>query len=118
MRGVPRDRRAISAREAGGRSTAEHRGGSLDDPLELLRLVVLEVRREAEPVAQGVGQQAGSRRRADERERREIERDAGRARALADHDVDAEVLHREVQHLFGGARHAVHLVDEEHLARA
>ena len=36
--------------------------------------------------------------------------------ALADHDVDAEVLHREVEHLLGAAGHPVDLVDEEHLA--
>jgi hypothetical protein len=33
------------------------------------------------------------------------------------HDVDAEVLHGEVEHLFRRARHAVDLVDEQHLAR-
>ena len=116
MRGVPRERRAISARATGGTRHAEHRRRALDDPLELFGLVVLEVGGEAEAVAQRVGQQPRPRRRADEGERREVERDARRPGALADHDVDAEVLHREVQHLLGGARHAVHLVDEEHLA--
>ena len=85
-------------------------------PLELGGVVVLEVRREAESVAKRVRQQARAGRRAHQREGGEVERDAGRPRALADHDVDAEVLHREVQHLLRGARHAVHLVDEEHLA--
>ena len=33
---------------------------------------------------------------------------------LPDHDVDAEVLHREIEHLFRGARHAMHFVDEQH----
>ena len=117
MRGVPRERRAISARAARRQVDGEHRGGPFDDPLELFGLVVLQVGGEPEPVAERVGQEPRPRRRAHERERREIQGDAGGAGALADHDVDAEVLHREVQHLLGGARHAVHLVDEEHLAR-
>ena len=95
----------------------EHHGRALKHLRELRLVVELEVRRETEAVAQRVGQQAGARRGAHEGERREVERDRGRARALADHDVDAEVLHRQVEHLFGGAGHAVDLVDEEHLAR-
>ena len=46
----------------------------------------------------------------------DVERDRGRARALADHDVDPEVLHRQVQHLLGGPGEAVDLVDEDDLA--
>ncbi len=34
---------------------------------------------------------------------------------LADDDVDAEVLHRDVEHLLGRPRHPVDLVEEEHL---
>jgi hypothetical protein len=49
-------------------------------------------------------------------ERRMIERDRGRAWPLADHDVDPEVLHREVEHLLGRPRHPVQLVDEQHVA--
>ncbi len=46
----------------------------------------------------------------------QLERDGGGARALADHDVDPEVLHRHVEHLLGGPGDAVDLVDEQHLA--
>ena len=52
----------------------------------------------------------------DQRERRQVERDGGGTRALADDDVDPEVLHREVEHLFGRPGHPVDLVEEEHLA--
>ena len=52
----------------------------------------------------------------DHRERRDLQRDRGGARPLADDDVDPEVLHREVEHLLGGARHPVDLVDEEDVA--
>ena len=43
---------------------------------------------------------------------------ARRARALADDDVDPEVLHRHVEQLLGGPRHPVDLVEEQHLALA
>ena len=35
---------------------------------------------------------------------------------LADHHVDPEVLHRQVQHLLGGPGDPVDLVDEQHVA--
>ena len=38
--------------------------------------------------------------------------------ALAQHDVELEVLHRRVEHLFDGSGQAVDLVDEEHVALA
>ena len=47
---------------------------------------------------------------------RQFEGDGGGAGALADDDVDAEVLHRHVEHLLGGPGHAVDLVEEEDLA--
>ena len=52
----------------------------------------------------------------DQRERGDVERDRGGAGPLADDDVDAEVLHREVEHLLGGPGDAVDLVDEQHVA--
>ena len=36
---------------------------------------------------------------------------------LADHDVELVVLHRRIEDLLDGRAHAVHFVDEEHLAR-
>ena len=71
---------------------------------------------EAEAVAQRRRQQPGAGGGADQGERRQLERDGGGAGALADDDVDAEVLHRHVEHLLGGPGHAVDLVEEEDLA--
>ena len=95
---------------------AEQPGGAPDDGVELVGLVELQLGGEAEPVAQRPGQQAGPGGRADQGERRDLQRDRGRARTLADHDVDPEVLHREVEHLLGRPRHPVDLVDEQHVA--
>jgi hypothetical protein len=71
---------------------------------------------EPETVPQRRRQQPRARRRPDDGERRQFQRDRGRAWPLADDDVDPEVLHREVEHLLGRAAHPVDLVEEEHLA--
>ena len=52
----------------------------------------------------------------DQGEARDLDRDGRRPGTLADHDVDPEVLHRQVEHLLGGPGHPVDLVEEEHLA--
>ena len=79
-------------------------------------VVVVEPERHPEAVAERRRQQTRPGRRADERERRQVERERARRRALAHDDVDAEVLERRVEHLLGGAVEAVDLVDEEHVA--
>ena len=80
---------------------------------KLLRRVKLQAQRDAEAVAQRRGQLARARRRADEREVRQIEADGVRARPLANDDVDGVVLHRGVQDLLHAAVQAVDLVDEQ-----
>src|SRR5271165_5853643 len=101
-----------------GERYPEQPGRPADDDLELVRLVEVQVGGEAEPVAERSRQQPGPGSRPDQRERRDVQRDGGRARALADHHVDAEVLHGQVEHLLGGPGQAVDLVDEDHLALA
>src|SRR5581483_6988265 len=87
-----------------------------DDRRQLLGLVQVEPEREPEAISERRGEQTGPRRRADERERRQVERERARRRPLADDDVEPEVLERGIQDLLGGAAHAVDLVDEEHVA--
>ena len=93
----------------------EQAGRAADDARELLGAVELEPRDDAEAVAQRIGQHAGARRRADQRERLQLELDRARRRALADHDVDLVVLERRVEDLLDDRRQAVDLVDEEHV---
>ena len=45
----------------------------------------------------------------------DLQRNRRCPRAFADDDVDAEVLHRQVEHLLGGPGDAVNLVDEQHV---
>ena len=116
MRGVPRERSEISRAPSVAALHVEQAGGPVDDPLEVLRLVELQASGEPEPVPQRARQQAGPGGGADQGERRDVERDGGRSRPLADDHVDPEVLHGHVEHLLGRPRHPVDLVDEEHVA--
>src|SRR5690606_21991073 len=72
---------------------------------------------DAETVAQRRGQQAGAGGGADEGKGWQVDLDRTRGRALADHDVELEILHRRIQHLLDRRREAVDLVDEQHVVR-
>lgn len=88
----------------------------MDDPLQLGGGVELHVAGEAEAVAERGREQSRPGGGADEGEGRKFERDGRGAGALSDDDVDPEVLHRHVEHLLGGPRHPVDLVEEEDFA--
>ena len=90
---------------------------ALHDARELLGVVELEPRHDAEAVAQRIGQHAGARRRADQREGRQIELHRARRGPFADHDVELVILERRIQHFFDDRRQPVDLVDEEHVVR-
>ena len=117
MRGVPRERRAISPAPSASQAMPRMPAERAHDARQLLRRIELQALHDAEAVAQRRGQQAGARGGADQRERRQVELDRARGGALADHDVDLEVLHRRVQHFLDHRRQAVDLVDEQHVAR-
>ena len=117
IRGVPRERDGDFGSAVGRQRDAEQCGAAAEHLLELGLVVEVQVADEAEPVVHRAGQQTGPGGGADQGERRDVERDRGGARALAEHDVDAEVLHRGVQQLLRGPGDAVDLVDEQHLAR-
>ena len=115
-------RRAAAAR--GDRERAglvdphvEDLGRAVDDAREVGGRVGLEPVLDAEAVAQRRREQPGARRRADERERRQVERDDARAGALPDRDRQPRVLHRRVEGLLERAVQPVDLVDEEDGAR-
>lgn len=63
------------------------------------------------------GQKTGAGGGADQGERRQVEFDRPGCRALADHDVDLEILHRRIQHFLDHGREAMDLVDEQHIVR-
>ena len=112
---------ARAARDLAGRVVldldAEDARGAPHDRRELIRVVVAEPEGHPEAVAQRRRQETGARRRADQREGRQVERERSRGRALADDDVEPEVLERRVEDLLDRPVDAVDLVDEEHVAR-
>src|SRR5919201_3846788 len=95
----------------------EDPGRAADDQRELGRLVVAEPERHAEAVAERRRQETGARRRADEREGRQVERERARRGPLADDDVEPEVLERRVEDLLHRPVEPVDLVHEEDVAR-
>ena len=115
MRGVPRERCAISRAPSVSRVTPRISAARGEDRGELVGHVVVEPRDEAEAVAQRTGDEAGACGRADEREAREVQADRARRRTLADDDVELEVLHRGIEHFLDRPRQPVHLVDEQHV---
>ena len=84
--------------------------------VEVSLLVEVEPVHDAESGPQGRREQTGARGRADQRERRHRHLHRPRAGPLPDHDVDLEVLHRRIEELLDDRTHAVHFVDEEHIA--
>ena len=80
-------------------------------------VVEVEAQRDPEASVERLREQARTRRRADEREGRQVHLHRARHRALADQDVEAEVLHRRVEDLLDGRRQAVDLVHEEDVVR-
>src|SRR5579862_2643903 len=95
----------------------EDPGRTRNDRGELARLVVVEPERHPEAVAQGRRQQSCARRRADERERRQVDRQRARRRSLPHHDVEPEVLERGIEDLLRGAAQSMDLVDEKDVVR-
>ena len=110
---APRD----LVRGLGQQLQPEQPGAAQHDRLELGHLVELEPGHDAEPVAQGRGQQAGAGGGADQGERRQVEPDRARRRPLADHQVELVVLHRRIEDLLDRRLQPVDLVDEQHVAR-
>jgi hypothetical protein len=74
-RGVPLERTAIAFAPSRWTGHVEHAGAADHDRGQLVRRVVVQAVLDAEAVAQRRGQQPGARGGADERERRQVERD-------------------------------------------
>ena len=117
MRGVPRERAAISREASGVSGRVQDARAAAYDFDQVFDFVELEAQRNAETVAQRLGDHAGTRRRADERERGEVDLHRARRRAFADDEVELKILHRGIEDFFDGGVQAMDLVDEEDVAR-
>ena len=103
-------------RRVGLERHAQDPSGALHDRDQVGGVVVVEAGDEAEAVAQWTGDEAGAGGGSNQREARQLEPDRARRGALADDDVELEVLHRGIEHLFDGSGQAMDLVDEEDVA--
>ena len=99
-----------------GHADAEYAGATVDDFLKFGLAVEVEADRNAESVAQRIGQQARARGRADQREFREIDLDRARRRPLADDEIELEILHRRIEDFLDRGIEPVNFVDEEDVA--
>ena len=77
---------------------------------------MVEAADEPEPVAQRTGHQPGPGGGPDQGEAGQVETDAARRRALADEDVQLEVLHGRIEDLLDRPVEPVDLVDEQDVA--
>ena len=116
MRGVPRLRSARSRARPRDRARCRGCAPRGRGSLEVRRRVGGEALYEAEAAAEGAGEQALARGRADERERLDEDREHAGVGARVEGHLDAEVLHRRVEVLLDPDRDPVDLVDEEDVA--
>ena len=116
MRGVPRDRSAIRRAPSASMGTPRMPADRMHDRLEFVDVVEVEPADEPEPVAQRPGDQPGAGGGPDQGEPGQVEPDAAGGRALADEDVELEVLHGRIEDLLHRPVQPVDLVDEEDVA--
>ena len=99
-----------------GHADLEHAGAAGDDLLQFFLGVEIEPHRNAEAIAQGIGEKARARGGADQGEFRKLDLDRARRRSLADDEVELEILHRGIEHFLDRGTEAMDFVDEEHVA--
>src|SRR5882672_10138767 len=100
----------------GRHADAEHAGAAIDDQLKLGLGVEIEPDRNAETVAQRVGEEAGPGGGPDEGELRQIDLDGPRCRSLPDDEIKLEILHGGIENFLDRRIEPVDLVDEQHVA--
>ena len=116
MRGVPRARRAISLAPSAVMPMPSTRAPRLTISSSSASRVEIKPHRNAEAVAQRIGEEAGARGGADQREFGEIDLHRARRRALADDEIELKILHRRIEDFLDRRIEPVDFVDEQHVA--
>lgn len=117
MRGVPRALRAISRAPSGWAATPSFSALRATMYSSFLDRVELQPGRDAEAVAQRRCQKPEPGGGTHQREGLQLDPDGAGRRALADYEIELEILKRGVEHLFDDRIETVDLVDEEYIAR-
>ena len=86
-----------------------------NDRAQLCGGIKIKPHRNAEAIEQGFCQQAGTGGRADQGEPRQLDLDRARRWPLPDHDVEAIILHRRIEHLFHSRGQTMDLINEENI---
>ena len=118
MRGVPRERSAISAAPSAIDRNLQHLGGALHNHPQFFFRIELQPQQNPEPRAQRRAQQSRPRSRADKRERPNLHHMRSRRRSLPNDDVQLVVLERGVELLFQHRLQAVNFIEKKHLPLA
>ncbi len=100
----------------GRHADAEHARAAIDDELELGLGIEVEPHRDAETVAQRVGEEAGARCRPHQGELGEIDLHRTRRRPRPDDQVELKILHRGIEDFLHRRIEPVDLVDEQNVA--
>jgi hypothetical protein len=77
--------------------------------------IEIKPHRNAEPVAERIGEKACARGGANKREGRKIQPDRAGGRAFADHDVEGVILHRGIENFLYQGRQSVNFVNEKNV---
>ena len=96
---------------------AQYAGAAIDNLFQLAFRIEIQPHRNAEAVAQRIGQQAGARGGAHKRERLQWDLHRASRRPLADDEIELEVLHGRIKDFLDRRIEPVDLVDEQHVAR-
>ena len=99
-----------------GDGDAQNARAACHDLLEFAFVIEIEPHRNAETVAQRIGEQPRARGRADQREFRKLDLHRARRRTLADDQVELEILHRGIEDFLDLRIEPVDFVDEQDVA--
>ena len=116
MRGVPRERQAISAMPSLSSRTPRIAAERLRIFESAAAVVEIQPKNLAETIAQRRSQKARAGRRADQGKAFERQLDRARGRPLADHDIDLIILHRRIENFFDDVIQPVDFIDEKDIA--
>src|ERR1700690_4021718 len=100
----------------GGDGDAKDARAAVDDQLELRLAVEIKPHRDAEAVAQRIGEQPGTCRGADQGEFGKVDLHRACRRAFTDDEVELKILHRRIKDFLDRRVEAMDLVDEENVA--
>src|SRR6202035_3248914 len=100
----------------GSNADAEDARAAIADLFKLAYSLEIEPHRNAETVAQRIGEEPGAGGRTDQRELGQIDLDGTGRRSGADDEIELKIFHRRIEDFLDGRIEPVDLVDEQNVA--